>query len=131
MGAGCWYTLSVDRDERAFWLDVEEPEDYELDLQILNLLLMRMPKVEATADDEVLYYGDCFAIELKPKYYGDGIIIDLVDNMGGYEPHYELMLSKVGQIYRKIIKHINAETPLFIATSGYTACKVGVGEAYT
>jgi hypothetical protein len=126
MGAGCNYTLKDNRDIKAYWLEVDSNFWLE-ELRALKSCLLELPLC-SDCDDYELYYGECFKIVLESTYYGDGIVIDLQENMTSCESHYDLMLSKQEAIYRKIIKHINKTFSLNIATSGYTSAFIEIGK---
>jgi len=132
MGAGCYYTLNEDREYRAYWLDVGYSED-EFDTlyedEVLNLMacILEHPKCEEASSNTALY-GEMFKVVLEPNYYSSGIVINFE-----YEPVDErqegLQRHLYTKCYQTLIRHINKDYPLRIATSGYTYGTIEIGQA--
>lgn len=133
MGAGCYYTLEEDRDQRAYWIELEDTaNEFEYEWLIESIIdhIMELPICKKYGQvpsrngyENKIYYGDMFIVSLESKYYGDGVII----NFEFQEVEYEgLQRSNYIKSYMKLIRHLNKSFELNIATSGYTCSKLEI-----
>ena len=132
MGAGCHYTLDADSSIKAYWINFinEELETdnflYDDMIRTISECLAELPLCESTGHYE-LDYGTFFKIKLESTYYGDGIIINVDENINRiHENSFSLVLSNLDKIYNKIAKHLNKYFELSIATSGYTSTTIAL-----
>jgi hypothetical protein len=65
-------------------------------------------------------------VELAPKYYGDGYIIQISPRAEEHAPAYSLFRANFDRMQRKIWRALQmAGYELYIATSGHTRAKLG------
>lgn len=129
MGAGCYYTLPDNRDIKAYWLDFGTDYDeytYQDETDFLIEVLSALP-LFYKGNNNALYYGKHYRIELKPTYYGDGLLINLVVDLEEWQEMHGLTLANLEKVYNRIIKHINKSASLRVASSGYTSCLIETG----
>lgn len=143
MGAGCHYTLTDNRNIRAYWVslsdydnedgeDEEEisasrAEEYTMLVEDLVSLVQELPLGQTSRStfdrnsrkNPEVAYGQFFKMEFSPTYYGDGIILDL--QFAGDSEDNPLARNIHQQVYEKIARAINKQYELCIATSGYTS----------
>jgi len=135
MGAGCFYTLPDSRDVLAYWLSVdydasldefENSDNFDCEVQYLKDVLKQLPLCEEY--NNTLFYGKHFKINLDSTYNGDGILINLVLDLPDYDHSFNFVLSNLGKVYNRIIKHVNKSLPLRRAAGAWCSVQYGIGE---
>jgi hypothetical protein len=131
MGAGTYYTHPCNK-QRAAWIDFDHDENEEYDADDYDQHRFWEEDIEEMINDILESNGyrgmenGLVKISLVPKYYGDGLIIQLDPAMDEWESSYNLFLANFDRIERRIHKLLSKHFTLRIATSGYTSAELVV-----
>lgn len=126
MGAGCFYTNSVN-NTKAAWIDIDRPDDgedngvdYYSNLKIEIHSILKAIGYSINSFENIS--NDLFEIKLKSTPYGDGIIIYIEPINGCYQNIYNLAMANHHRAERRIWRALQkAGYKLNIATGGYTS----------